>query len=105
MLALRLDYRRLWLHLILALAYAVPSVLLDTITPSPVLDGAIGVLLGLAICSVPARNTIDTLFANRFALGQLLKRPSGRGWLALNGLVTLAGWTVILLGMVSLAGA
>jgi hypothetical protein len=68
-----------------------------------VLDGLIGVLLGLAICSLPARNTIDALFANRFALAELRSGWAGRCWLALNGLVLVAGWAVIWLGVVSLA--
>jgi len=49
----------------------------------------------------PACNTIDILFANRFALRAIWSTWFGRGWLALNGLVLL-GWGVIWLGMVNL---
>jgi hypothetical protein len=104
MLALRLDKKPLLIQLVLALAYGVPLVLLDTLTQSAILDGAIGVLLGLYVCSLPARNALEVMFANRFAPGLIWRSRAGRGWLALNGLVVLAGWTAILLGMVSLVG-
>ena len=39
------------------------------------------------------------------ALRTIWLRWSGRRWLALNGLVLLAGWVVVFLGMVSLVGA
>jgi hypothetical protein len=104
MLALRLDKKPLLVHLLLALAYGAPMVLLDTLTQSAVVDGAIGVLLGLYLCSLPARNALDVVFANRFVPGLIWRSRAGRGWLALNGLVVLAGWIIILLGMVSLVG-
>ena len=105
MLALRLAHRPLWIQLLLAIAYSVPVLVLGTITGSGPLDGLVGGLLGLYSCSYPARNTIDVLFANRFALARIWSTWSGRGWLALNGLVLLAGWWVIFLGMVSLIGS
>jgi hypothetical protein len=105
MLALRLTTRTLWLQVVLALAYAIPTLLLGTITGSPALDGLVGGLLGLSICSLPARNTVDALFADRFALRRIYATWAGKRWLALNGLVLLAGWGVIWLGMVSLVGA
>ena len=105
MFALNLNTRALWLHVILALAYVIPALLLDTLTPSPVADGIIGGMLGLYICAQPARNTVDVLFADRFTARRLWSTWPGRRWLALNGLVLLAGWAVIWLGMVSLVGA
>ena len=102
MLALRLTTRPLWVQIALALAYAIPFFVLGTITHNGPLDGLIGGMLGLYICSQPARNTIDVLFANRFAARQIWSTGRGRGWLALNGLVLLAGAAVITLGMVSL---
>jgi hypothetical protein len=62
-------------------------------------------MLGLYVCSCPARNTIDVMFADRFALGRIWSSRSGRGWLALNGLVLLGGWAAIWLGMTRLVGA
>jgi hypothetical protein len=105
MLALRLNSKALWMQIVLALAYSVPVWVLGTVTNNPALDGLIGGMLGLYICSQPARNTIDVLFANRFALATIWSTWSGRGWLALNALVLLAGWVVILLGVVSLMDA
>ena len=105
MLALRLNTRTLWLQVLLALAYCLPILLLGTITGNPALDGLVGGLLGLAICSHPARNTVDALFADRFALRRIYASWAGKRWLALNGLVLLAGWATIWLGMVSLVGA
>ena len=105
MLALRLATRPLWVQVILALAYGLPIVALGTLTHNAALDGFVGGMLGLYICSHPARNMIDVLFADRFAFGRIRASWAGRRWLALNGLVLLAGWLTIFLGMVSLIGA
>ena len=105
MVALRLASTALWMQVVLALAYSIPLVLLDTVTRNAALDGLVGGMLGLYICSHPARNAIDVLFADRFALRRICSTWSGRRWLALNGLVLLAGWWVIFLGMVSLIEA
>ena len=104
MLALRLEKKPLLVQLMLALAYAVPMLTLGTLTQNGVLDGAVGVLLGLYVCSLPARNAVDLTFANRFVPGRVWRSRAGKVWLGLNGLVVLAGWTAILLGMVQLAG-
>ena len=73
MLAIRLTTRALWLQTLVALAYLIPICTLDTLTGSTVVDGSIGVLLGLYLAAQPACNTIDILFANRSA------RRSGQG--------------------------
>jgi|SRR4051812_15468416 hypothetical protein len=104
MFALRLNHTTLWLYALAAIGYSALALGLDALTPNAVLDGTIGVLLGLYVCSCPARNTIDVLFANRFALAQISSRWSGRGWLALNGLVLLSGWAAIFCGMTRLVG-
>ena len=105
MLALRLASTALWMQVILALAFSIPILALGTVTQSPALDGFLGGMLGLYICSHPARNAIDVLFADRFAFRRICSTWSGRRWLALNGLVLVAGWWVIFLGMVSLIEA
>src|SRR5436190_624066 len=102
MLALRLTTRALWVQIVLALAYAAVFFALGSITNNGTLDGLIGGMLGLYICTYPARNMIDVLFANRFAARQIWSTGRGRRWVALNGLVLLAGSVVITLGMVSL---
>ena len=105
MLAIRLTYRALWTQIVLALAYAVPLLTFGGITQTPGLDGLLGGMLGLWICSLPARNAIDVMFANRFALRSLWRSAAGRRWLALNALVLFAGWGVLFLGIVSLIGS
>lgn len=66
--------------------------------------GSIGVLLGLYICSHPAANAVDLLFFQRSAMRQLSKEWSGIAWLALNLLVLLVGWVVIVIGTTRLTG-
>jgi hypothetical protein len=56
------------------------------------------VALGLYICSHPAANAIDLFFLDRAGLRQFSSAWSGIGWLALNGLVVLVGWLVIVGG-------
>jgi len=60
--------------------------------------GIIGVLLGLYICAQPAANAVDLLFFQRDAVRQLSRGWPGIGWLALNALVLLVGWLVIVIG-------
>jgi hypothetical protein len=68
------------------------------------LDGSIGVLLGLYICSHPAANAVDLIFFQRAALRQISSEWPGIGWLALNLLVLLIGWVVIMTGVTRIAG-
>jgi hypothetical protein len=68
------------------------------------LAGAIGILLGLYICSQPAANAIDLIFFNRYNLGQVVSGVSGMTWLALNLLTMLAGWLLITMGTIWLTG-
>lgn len=98
----RLDsyLRRTRTLVILALAAVVYSAVVHggTITGSERLDGQIGVLLGLYICSHPAANGVDVLFFDRNALRRLLSGWAGVGWVVLNLFVLVAGWFVIVVG-------
>ena len=67
------------------------------------LDGIIGVLLGLYICSKPAANAVDLIFFRRGELRQLTSGWSGLGWLSLNLLVLFVGWVVIFTGTTHMA--
>jgi hypothetical protein len=87
---------------LLAIAYAGLLRYLHTLTGIPVLDGSVGVALGLYICSHPAANAVDMLFFERYNLRQISSEWSGVGWLALNALVLLAGWMVIFVGLTRL---
>ena len=105
MYALRLNHSSLWLHILAALGYAALALGLDRHTATMVLEGSIGVMLGLYVCSCPARNTIDVLFVDRFALGRIWSGWDGRTWLGLNGLALASGTVAIMAGMVRLIGA
>jgi hypothetical protein len=90
--------------LLLALAYHGLLEYLGSITGVRMVDGVIGVLLGLYICSHPAANAIDLIFLERGGLAQISSEWSGLGWLALNVVVTLVGWLVIVMGTTRLVG-
>jgi hypothetical protein len=73
-----------------------------SLTGTPLLDGGLGVVIGLYIASHPAANAVDMIFAERGAFRHMATDPSGYGWLGLNLLVMLAGWTVIVIGAMQL---
>jgi len=93
----RRKARILWVLALLALVYIALLSYLRTLTGTNMLDGIIGVLFGLYICSHPAANAVDMLFFERGALRQL-SEWSGIGWLVLNMLVFLLGCMVIITG-------
>jgi hypothetical protein len=61
-------------------------------------DGVVGVLTGLYICSYPAANGIDMIFADRGNIRRIFSRKSGFIWLTLNALVMMVGWFIIVIG-------
>ena len=69
-----------------------------TLTGIHRLDGAIGVLLGLYICSRPAAHLVDFLFFGRYRERKETSRQDDILWLALNILVFAVGWLVIVIG-------
>jgi hypothetical protein len=73
-----------------------------TLTGAAMLDGMIGVLLGLYVCSHPAANAIDALFYGRSASARITW--SGAAWMALNLLAMLVGWLTIVTGVTRLVG-
>ncbi len=96
------NYKTLGVVIALALLYGGWMYTQRTITGIPRLDGVIGVLLGLFICSRPAANMLDLLFMRRDRA--VSSEWSGIGWLALNGLVMFVGWIVITIGATRLIG-
>lgn len=92
------NTRVLWGLILAAVAYGVSLRLLHTLTGKPLLDGIIGIVLGLYICAHPAANAVDMLFFERQALRQTPEWSIVR-WLALNLLVLLAGWVVVFFGL------
>lgn len=69
-----------------------------TLTGIHHLDGIIGVVLGLYICSRPAANLVDMLFYRRYLRYPFLSNRFVVFWLALNTLVLLMGAIVIFIG-------
>jgi hypothetical protein len=90
--------------ILLGLLYLGLVAFMPTLTGIPLLDGSIGVVLGLFICSRPAGNAVDMLFYERGAFRRLTSGWSGIGWLALNLFVLFVGWLVIVSGAMRFAG-
>lgn len=88
----------LWGLALVAILYIAGIDLFYTLTGNHLLDGIIGVLLGLYICSKPAANAVDMIFFRRGELRRLTSGWSGLGWLSLNLFVLFCGWTVIFTG-------
>jgi hypothetical protein len=79
--------------ILLAIIYSGLLYALHTLTGEKLLDGGIGVILGLYICSHPAANAIDLIFMQRIPA-----EWSSTPWLTLNLLTMFAGWVVIVIG-------
>jgi hypothetical protein len=94
------NYKALGVVVALGMLYLGWMYTQRTITGTARLDGIIGVLLGLFICSRPAANYLDLLFKRN----QISSERSLLGWLALNGVVMFVGWLVITIGATSLIG-
>jgi hypothetical protein len=93
--------RRSWILaalILAALLYAVLMSLLGGFTGQRLIDGGLGVMLGLYVCSHPAANAIDLLFMDQRSQDAWLAGWPGAGWLALNGLALLVGWWAIFTG-------
>ena len=92
------DARPLWALIAVAIIYSAVLRFLQTLTGVPLLDGSIGLALGLYICSRPAANAINMLFFERDALRRISEWSVLR-WLALNLLTLLAGWMVVFVAL------
>jgi len=93
------NTRALWGLILLAIAYSSLLRYLHTLTGITMLDGSIGVALGLYICAHPAANAVNMLFLERDTLRRISSEWSVVRWLVLNLLVLLAGWMVIFVGL------
>ena len=94
----RRDARPLWALIAVAILYSAVLRFLQTLTGVPLLDGSIGLAIGLYICSHPAANAINLLFFERDALRRISDWTVLR-WLALNLLTLLAGWMVVFVAL------
>jgi hypothetical protein len=94
----RRNYGTLGVMALLAVAYYLTIYFWRPLSTAHKVEGSIGILLGLFICSKPAANLLDLLFdllQNRF------QRLSGLRltlWLVVNFFILLVGWYVITLG-------
>lgn len=86
------------LFIFLALVYNELLRFLPTLTGIPLLDGSIGVALGLYTCAHPAANAVNMLFFESDLFQQISEWANVR-WIILNLLVLLAGWMVIFTGI------
>jgi hypothetical protein len=93
------NARVLWILILVAGVYLVLLRILPTLTGRPVLEGGIGVALGLYICAYPAANAINMLFFERDTLRTVRSDWPLIRWLALNLIVLLIGWMVVFAGI------
>ena len=92
------NLKTLWVLVLLGIAYSSLLYCEPTLTGAKNLDGIIGVLLGLYICSHPAANVVDLLFLGQDVQRPLLSKRAVVLWLALNMLGILTGGIVIFAG-------
>ena len=92
---------KLFILIALAVVYAVLTYGPRTLTGSARQDGAVGVVLGLLICSQPAAYVVDLVYRSR---EQAADWPRWI-WPVLNLLAFLAGVSVVVLGTIQLAQA
>jgi hypothetical protein len=100
------QYKRnagvLWALILVSIVHALLLRYVHTLTGITMLDGAIGVALGLYICAHPAANAVNTLFFERHLLRQIASDRATIRWLALNLMALLAGWMSIYIGLTRL---
>jgi hypothetical protein len=89
---------------VLGIAYTSFVCSQHTLTGMNHLDGIIGVVLGLYICSHPAANLVDMFFYPRGIRHQFSSKRSVLLWLALNVMILFIGGIVIFTGTTQLIG-
>src|SRR4051812_32353109 len=92
------SVRALAALLIAAVGYSALVRFQPSLTGLALLDGTLGVALGLYICSHPAAAAIDLLYLDRALAQQMASEWSDLGWLALNLLVLVSGCLVTIAG-------
>ncbi len=94
----------LWASTLAGLVYSGWLQFVGTLTGASQVDGIIGVILGLYICSHPAAFIVDLLFFRRDSWRKFSSGKFMLAWLALNISLLLLGWFVIFLGTTRLIG-
>jgi hypothetical protein len=85
--------------MVLALAYGGVLIVYSPLTADLPIDGAIGVVLGLYVCSHPAANVLDLLFSDGGISRNRTADEQGIMWYFLNLLVLMAGWFTVWTGL------
>jgi hypothetical protein len=94
----RQNYAILGVLILLALLYAATIYFWPPLSNAHKVEGSLGILLGLYICSKPAANLLDLLFdllSSRFLPVSGLRLVL---WLTSNFIMLLVGWFIITLG-------
>ena len=94
---------RLW-SIVIAAAYGTLLYVWQGILGDRILDGAIGIVLGLYTCSHPASYFLNLLFFERGAVAERPGTPTGWDWAGFNVLVMIVGWLVVVAGAMQMAG-
>ncbi len=89
---------------VLGIAYTSLFCFEHALTGLNYLDGIIGVVLGLYICSHPAANLVDMFFYKRGIRHPFSSKRSVLLWLGLNVMVLFIGGIVIFIGTTQLIG-
>lgn len=84
--------------LLLAAGYGALVTVYPILTGSSLIDGVIGIGLGLYICSHPAAAMIDLLYADRLERERLVSSWWESGRVGLNVMVMMAGCIVTVAG-------
>jgi hypothetical protein len=88
--------------LVVATVYCVVLFGGHRLTGHPMVDGVLGIVVGLYICTHPVANAIDLLFYRDY-FRQPTDGWSGFGWLVLNALCLSMGWLMITAAITLLA--
>ena len=106
-----MDFQRSKPNIIMLLALVVFGIIYisllysqRTLTSINNLDGIIGVVLGLYICSHPAANLVEMFFYRRGNRNQFSSSRSIILWLTLNLLILLLGGIVLFVGVTRFIG-
>ena len=83
---------------LLSAAYLGLAAFRRTFTGRSALDGILGVVIGLYVCSLPARNFLSLLIYWRTEGIRFRTRRQLFWWLALNAVILISGWLVIVVG-------
>jgi hypothetical protein len=95
---------RVW-SIVIAAVYGALLYLWHGILGDAVLDGAIGIVLGLYTCSHPASYFLNLLFFERGSVPDDPRVPTGWSWAGFNVVVMIVGWLVVVVGAMQMAGS